>query len=218
MQRAQTRRVLLVGAPVFFKEITRRVVVALAISVIFQVIHIHYKPYEMTEHNFLAELAIAQITSTLMLINFQLVASTFPATFGFFCIVLNIMIVPLVIWFNARRLKRRKSVLDTFLVQRRISMRRKAHVRPDQATVQRSHLSTAREFFDPTHFSEYWKAGRNSKFEAFSASLKWMDDALIRPVSRDRWGQLLFTLEQLPLTTPAHADVRHGKCGAMHTN
>ena len=65
-------------------------------------------------------------------------------------------------------------------------------------------------FFDPSHFSEYWKAGHKSEYEVFCATLDWIDAALERPVSHDRWGQLLFTLEQLPLLSVANADVRHG--------
>ena len=51
-----------------------------------------------------------------------------------------------------------------------------------------------------------------------------MDAALERPVSHDRWGQILWTLEQLPLVSSANADVRHGAwrrsdhvCGCLRT-
>ena len=56
------------------------------------------------------------------------------------------------------------------------------------------------ELLDPSHFSEYWTAGLKSEYEVFCATLKWVDDALEGPVAHDRWAQILFTLEQLPLT------------------
>ena len=66
------------------------------------------------------------------------------------------------------------------------------------------------DLFDPSHFSEYWKAGQRSEYEVFSATLDWIDGALERPVSDDRWGRIVFTLEQLPLSSSDNADVRHG--------
>ena len=173
-----------------------RLMVALSISVFYLVIQHEYKPYTTAEHNFLAQLAGTQITATLLFIGVQS-ATSIPRIWGFVCIVLNVILVPLVAYFNARRLKRRKDVLHAFLVERK-----------DEHMANQ----TPSEFFDPSSFNEYWKAGVRSEFEVFGASFRWIDAALERPVSYDRWGQILYTLEHMPLSSSANADVRLGMC------
>ena len=187
---SQTRRVLLVGVPASIEMPAARLVVALCISVVFLVIQHEHKPYASAEHNSLAELGGAQITATLLFISMQS-AMSIPPVIGFLCIFLNVLAVPIVIRFNAKRLNRRKDILNVF-------------------SIEHSENETDREMFDPTHLSEYWKAGHESEYEVFSATFKWIDGALERPVSKPRWGKLLFTAEQLPLTSPDNADVRHG--------
>ena len=197
---------LLVGVPAMIELPTARLLAALSMSVIFLVVQFECKPYATAEHNVLAELAGAQITGTLLFISMQS-SMPIPQFAGFLCIVLNVMAIPLVICFNARRLKRRKDILDAFLrdheVVGKVQIEHPIGPKEEQT-------SAVNEFFDPLHFSEYWKAGQRSEHEVFCATLKWMDAALERPVSNERWGQLLFTLEQLPLTSSEDADVRHG--------
>ena len=190
----QTRRVLLVGVPALIELPSLRLVVGLGISVVFLVVQHEYKPHATAEHNFLAELAGAQITATLLFINMHTTGLSIPNALGFCCIVLNTVLLPLFMYFNARRLKRRKDILNAFLIEHEAGGER-------ERTVQ---------FFDPSHYNEYWKAGQKSEYEVFCATLDWIDAALERPVSHDRWGQLLWTLEQIPLMSVANADVRHG--------
>ena len=191
---SQTRRVLLVGVPASIEMPAARLVVALCISVVFLVIQHEHKPYASAEHNSLAELGGAQITATLLFISMQSAMSV-PPVIGFLCILLNVIAVPIVIRFNAKRLNRRKDILNVF---------------SSEHSEKHSENETDREMFDPTHLSEYWKAGHESEYEVFSATFKWIDGALERPVSKPRWGKLLFTVEQLPLTSPDNVDVRHG--------
>jgi hypothetical protein len=199
--------VLLVGVAALIELPSLRLVVALGISMVFLVIQHEYKPYATAEHNLLAELANAQITATLFFIAMHLTGLSIPRLLGFCCIVLNVVLLPLVMHFNARRLKRRSDILNTFLIE-----------------TARKRRPPAAQFFDPSQFSEYWKAGRKSEFEVFCATLDWIDSALERPVSNDRWGQILYTLEQLPLMSKTNADVRHGAwrdglitCGCLRT-
>jgi hypothetical protein len=178
-----------------------RLVVALSISMFFLVLQHEYKPYRTSEHNFLASLAGAQITVTLLFMSLYR-AVTMPRVFGFLCIVLNIILVPLALFFNVRRLKHRKDILNAFLIE---------HEAEEKKVRRPPLLAQTSDFFDPSCFSEYWKAGQKSEYEVFCATLDWVDTALSeRPVSYDRWGQLLFTLRQLPLMSSANADVRHG--------
>ena len=207
---------LLAGVPALIVMPSLRLVVALGISMIFLVIQHDYKPYATAEHNFLAELASAQITATLFFISMHTAGLSIPRLLGFCCIVLNVVLLPLVMYFNARRLKRRKDILNTFLSEHQLSNLKDAARsvrtsirREKQQKTLKKQLPTVK-FFDPSHFSEYWKAGHESEYEVFCATLDWIDAALERPVSHDRWGQLLFTLEQLPLLSVANADVRHG--------
>ena len=181
---------LLVGVPASIEMPAARLVVALCISVVFLVIQHEHKPYASAEHNSLAELGGAQISGTLLFISMQS-AMSIPPVVGFLCIALNVIAVPIVIWYNAKRLNRRKDILNAFSIENMEN-------EPD------------RGMFDPSHLSEYWQAGRESEYEVFRATFKWIDGALVRPVSKSRWGQLLFTAEQLPLTSPDNADVRHG--------
>ena len=198
---SQTRRVLLVGVPALVALPAARLLVALSISIVFLVIQCERKPYETSEHNALAELAGVQITATLIFVAMQS-AMSIPRIFGFLCIALNVTLIPMVLYFNARRLMRRKGVLGAFLIQHGV-----------EGTVTKKRAPVVSEFFDPLHFSEYWNSGHRSEYEVFSASLDWVDAALERPVSNDRWAQILFTLEQLPLSCLTNADVRHGKRG-----
>ena len=161
---SQSRRVLLVGVPALIELPTSRLVAALSISVIFLVIQNEHKPYTTVEHNQLASLAGAQITATLFFIVMQSTISVLR-DLGFLCIVLNIILLPLVIWFNARRLKRRKDVLNAFLVEHEVEG--KTGKRPSPT----KHASRVNDFSDPSHFSEYWKAGHRSEFEVFCATL-----------------------------------------------
>ena len=192
-----------------------RLAVSMIVSVIFLVIQIEHKPYATEEHNILAELAGAQITATLFFISVQSVWFI-PQFFGFLCIVLNVVLIPIAIYFNMRRLKRRKDILSAFLNHHEMD-RKDVNSVPTFSMVgevwkESRHATPGRvEFFDPSFFSEYWKAGHRSEFEVFCATLKWIDAALERPVSSERWGQLLFTLEQLPLTSSENADVRNGE-------
>ena len=192
---------LLVGVPALIEMPSLRLVVAMGISMVFLVTQHENKPYATTEHNFLAELASAQITATLFFISMHTAGLSIPRVLGFCCIVLNVVLLPLVMYFNARRLKRRKDVLNTFLSTNTRREKQQKRLTKQLPTV---------EFFDPSHFSEFWKADQKSEHEVFCATLDWIDAALERPVSHDRWGQLLFTLEQLPLLSVANADVRHG--------
>jgi hypothetical protein len=64
--------------------------------------------------------------------------------------------------------------------------------------------------FDATHFAEMWKSGPKTATIVFAADLKWVDTALAFPVTRKAHTQLMWTLEQLPLTDPAFTDVRLG--------
>ena len=130
----------------------------------FLVIQNEHKPYTTVEHNQLASLAGAQITATLFFIVMQSTISVLRVL-GFLCIVLNIILLPLVIWFNARRLKRRKDVLNAFLVEHEVEG--KTGKRPSPT----KHASRVNDFSDPSHFSEYWKAGHRSEFEVFCATL-----------------------------------------------
>jgi hypothetical protein len=234
---SQTRRVLLVGVPALIELPAARLSVALGISIIFLVIQHEHKPYDTAEHNALAELAGAQITATLLFIVMQSTISI-PQIFGFFCIVLNVILVPIVICFNVRRLTRRKDILNAFLVDKApgkvtkrgfsLSQQAPAVGGGDKAKNQAKKTSIREvfseywkgdqknrgiyDFFNPSYFREYWEAGHRSEYEVFCATLEWMDAALERPVSDDRWGQLLFTLEHLPLSSSENADVRHGAC------
>lgn len=130
-----------------------------------------------------------------------------------FCIFLDVIILPF-----GRRLKRRQDILNAFLIgheddflieneaEGKVTKKRRKTLKKQQTLFEM--ITT--DFFDPTHFRELWKAGRRSEFEVFCATLEWMDAALEHPVPIDRWAQLLFTLEQLPLMSSANADVRHG--------
>ena len=198
---------ILVAVPALNELPAARLVVASSISVVFLVIQNEYKPYATAEHNQLAALAGAQITGTLLFILMQSVM-TIPRVFGFLCIVLNIILLPLVVCFNARRLKRREDILNAFLVEHEVE-EKMIGARKRGVGLKRQATGLA-EFFDPSHFSEYWKAGQRSEYEVFCATLDWIDTALERPVSHGTWAQILFTLEQLPLTCTANADVRHG--------
>ena len=188
----------MVGAPVFFQKALPRLVVALAISVISQALHLHYRPYESAEHNTLAELAIVQLTSTLLLISFQSANSSVPRTVGFVCIVLNVAVIPLVIGYNVRRVRRRNAVLGSFLREQ------------EESAKVGSHASTGKGVFEPSHFKEVWQAGEKSEHQLFRAALDSIDIALERPVPNNRWGQILFTLENLPLTEEKHGDAAFG--------
>ena len=190
---------MLVGVPATIELPAARLVVALGISMFFLMIQNECKPFATAEHNILAELAGAQITVTLLFISMQLVIAV-PRVMVFLCVVLNVMAIPLAICFNMRRLTNRKDVLGAFLAKRK--------VRTTGTNIRQS--AALGEFFDPVQFNEYWKAGDRSEFELFSAALKWMDAALERPVSQDRWGELLFALEQMPLASSSNVDVRHG--------
>ena len=194
---------MMVGVPALIELPAARLVVALGISVVFLVIKNEYKPYATAEHNQLAALASAQITVTLFFIAMQL-AISIPRVLGFLCIVLNVILLPVVLCFNARRLKRRKGVLNAFLTEREVEGNKIRRNSTKGLGVETG------EVFNPLHFSEYWKAGHRSSYEVFCATLDWIDAALERPVSYDRWAQLLFTLELLPLMSSANADVRHG--------
>ena len=158
----------------------------------------------------LAKLAGAQITATLFCMSLYSAAGiTIPRIFGFFCIFLNVITLPLVIYFNVRRLKRRKDILAAFLIEHEVEG--KVAGGPTMR-----HSNGLGDYFDPSYFREYWNAGHRSEHEVFCATLEWIDAALERPVSRDRWAQILFTLEQLPLETSANnADVRHGARGSI---
>ena len=191
------RRVLLVGVPVFFERSDIRVVVASMISMLFLAIHEKKTPYRQKEHNFLAGLGCTQVTVTLMIISLS--AAGFPVSgmVGFLCIVLNVLSVPLTIWFNTRRLLRRKRILAAFLLEHENETNKKG----DNET----------QFFDPHDFVEAWRAGRRSEHELFDAALSWIDSALTRPVSHDRWDKILFLVEQLPMLDLTHGDARFGE-------
>ena len=66
---SQSRRVLLVGIPALVELTNARLMVALSISIFSLVLQHEYKPYATAEDNFLASLAGAQITVTLLLIS-----------------------------------------------------------------------------------------------------------------------------------------------------
>ena len=197
---------MLVGVPSLVEMPAARLAAALSISMVFLVVQNEQKPYATAEHNFLASFAGSQITATLLFIVMKTVVSV-PRVFGFVCIFLNIILLPLVICFNARRLKRRRDLLNAlFLVEHEVDKKTTKEKRP---RLKRPNAGLG-EFFDPTHFQEVRKAGKKSEFEVYGATFEWIGAALERPISRDRWVQLLFTLEQLPLSTSEYADVRHG--------
>ena len=202
---SQTRRVMLVGVPALVEKPAARLVFALSILIVFLVVQNERKPYMTAEHNLLASLAGSQITATLLFIVMNM-AIPVPRVFGFFCIFLNVILLPLVICFNAKRLKRRKDILNAFLIEREVDEKatKKRRSTPERQAAEPS------EFFNATYFLELWKAGKKSEFEVFCATLDWIYAALERPVAPGRWGQLLFTLEQPPLASLANADVRHG--------
>ena len=203
---SQSRRVLLVGIPALVELTTARLMVALSISIFFLVLQHEHKPYATAEYNFLASLAGAQITATLLLISVQ-TTMPIPRIFGFLCVVLNVILLPLALCFNARRLRRRKDILNMFLLEHELE--RKVTEKGRVSLKKQASIATS-DLFDPSHFSEYWKAGQRSEYEVFSATLDWIDGALERPVSDNRWGRIVFTLEQLPLSSSENADVRHG--------
>ena len=205
---------LLVGVPALIELPTARLLAALSISVIFLVVQHERKPYATAENNALASLAAAQITATLLFICIQSTVSV-PRVLGFLCIFLNVVLVPLTLWFNARRIKRRRAVLSTLVFRTSFKLKKKSTTNKistlaTMSAKQTSFKSIVSVFFDPSHFSEYWKAGTSSEYELFCATLEWINFALQRPVTVDCWGQILYTLEQLPLTSSANADVRHG--------
>ena len=222
---SQTRRVLLVGVPALIELPSLRLVVALGVSVVYLVIQHEYKPYATAEYNFLASLAGAQITATLLFISMHASGLSIPRALGFLCIGLNVILLPLCVYFNARRLRRRANVLNAFMLEHKVENRlpklaslknaaltfqtTKRRQRP-QPQLKRCKTSAMTELLDPSNFSQYWTAGLKSEYEIFCATLKWVDDALQGPVAHDRWAQILFILEQLPLTCTANADVRHG--------
>ena len=187
----------LVGLPTLFQRAAVRVVVALIVSIFFGALQLIYQPYQHTEHNTLAGLASAQISGTLLLIALQAVGLELAPVLGFVCIMLNVITVPLVVAFNARRVKHRKEILAAFLVER------------EQAQHEETEKHPAR-FFNASHFIEFRQAGKKSEFAVFSALFQWMDAALTHPVQEDRWGQILFALENLPLEDPAYGDAQFG--------
>ena len=182
---------------------------------IFLAVQCEHKPYATAEHNALAELAGAQITATLLFICIQSTVSV-PRILSFMVVVLNVILVPLTLWFNARRLQRRRAVLSALVFRRTAAKHknkfttRRVSIQAAITAEQMSFSSLVSDFFDPSHFSEYWRAGTSSEYELFCATMDWIDHELERPVSHDRWGQILYTLEQLPLLSLANADVRHG--------
>ena len=203
---------LLVGAPALIDLPSLRIATALAISVVYLLVQNEYKPYMTVEHNFLAELGGAQITGTLLFISLFTAGMPVPRVLGFLCIVLNVILIPIAVYFNAKRLKRRNDILNAFLVKHEVEATRVARQRP--AMVRQNAGLSLGEFFDHSHFSEYWRAGHRSSYEVFCATLEWIDAALERPVLLGRWRQILFTLQQLPLESSVVADVRHGACGS----
>jgi hypothetical protein len=175
--------------------------VSLVISVFFLAIQIEYKPYGSVEHNKLATLACTQITATLLMIALQAVGLPVSNAVAVLCILLNVVIVPLVIVFNARRLKRRGKVFSALS---------RANEAPE-GTEDGHQVHHQTQFFDPEYFKEAWKAGKKSERAVFMAALRWIDVALERPVSRHCWAQILFVIEQLPLLDLARGDAQYGK-------
>ena len=126
----KTRRILLVGISALVEVPGARLVAALSISTAFLVVQNEHKPYATAEHNFLASLAASQITTTLLFIVMEMVISV-PRVFGLFCIFLNFVLLPLVISFNARRLKRRKDLFTAlFMVEREVDEKTTKEQRP----------------------------------------------------------------------------------------
>ena len=197
------RRVLLVGAPVFFQRPAIRALVALIISVFFLALQIEYKPYASVEHNRLATLACTQITATLLMIALQAAGLPNSEGVGVLCILLNIVLVPVVLIFNARRLKRRRKIFAALSLASGAELTRGVGYSGDPGADQT-------QFLNPLYFEEAWKAGKKSERDVFTAALSWIDVALERPVSHHRWEQILFMLEQLPLTDSAHGGVQYG--------
>ena len=200
------RRVLLVGAPVFFQRTAVRTSVALVISIFFLAIQIEYKPYGSAEHNWLAMMACIQITVTLSMILSHAVGLSISGGVGAVCILLNVIIVPLVIFFNTRRLKHRSEVFAA------LSLARDTEEKHGQKY--NVGVPEGEQFLNPSYFKEAWKAGKKSERAVFTAALEWIDAALERPVSHQQWGKILFVLEQLPLTNSARGDPQYG---TLHT-
>ena len=169
---------MLVGVPAVVEMPAARLMVALSISIVFLVVQNERKPYATAEHNFLASLAGSQITATLLFIVMKMVMPV-PRVFGFFCIFLNVILLPLVICFNAKRLKRRKDILSAFLVERGVGEKA---TKKRQPTLQRQAAGRA-EFFNRTHFRELRKAGKRSEFEVFLCHFR-MDRRCARAPSR----------------------------------
>ena len=169
------------------------------ISVFFLAIQIEYKPYDSAEHNWIATLACTQITVTLLMVALQATGLPISIAVAFFCILFNVVIVPLVLVFNARRLKCRHQVLSA------LSLQRVANEEPSHQDVDQM------QSLNPSDLEEAWKAGKKSELEIFTAALEWIDVALERPVDHHRWEQILFLLEQMPLMDSAHGDARYGE-------
>ena len=216
----QPRRILLVGAPLFFQYTSVRVVAALAISAFFLTVQIEYQPYQKAEHGVLSKLTDAQITLTLLLVAMQSAGMTISPVAGFVCVVLNLVSIPLVAIFNARRLDYRKRVFAMLLStdqKSEMMIRRPAASKHGDVAWSSGRLGDAGpseddgKFIDLSSFRDIWQAGRKSKKDIFSAVLEWMDHTLQDPpISEARWTKLLLLLKELPLNDTRHGDIRFG--------
>ena len=187
----------------FFQRPAVRLLVALIISVFFLAVQIEYKPYDSAEHNWLATLGCTQITVTLLMVALQAAGLPISSAVAFLCILLNVAIVPLILGFNARRLKRRNEVLSALSLAR---VANEESVRNKDGYQDVDQIQS----LNPSYFEEVWKAGIQSERELFTAVLGWIDIALEHPVNQHRWEQILFLLEQMPLMDSARGDARYG--------
>ena len=188
----------------FFQRPAVRTLVALIISVFFLAIQIEYKPYGSAEHNKVATLACTQITVTLLMVALPVVGLPLSDGVGVLCILLNVVIVPLVLLYNARRLKHRSEVFSA------LSLAHGTSGEPWDTDKDGNQEADQIQFLNTSHFMEAWKAGKKSERAVFTAALRWIDIALERPVSHHRWAQILFVLEQLPLLDPARGGAQYG--------
>ena len=214
MRISQLRRVLLVGMPAICQSTSQRLIVALTISVFFLVLQHEKKPYLKPEHNFLASLASAQITSTLLLLSMRAAEINLGPFVSFLCIMLNVIAMPIIAFLNLRRLKRRQQVFNALKghTSKKVQGAVAKSAQKSLAVVEKQDGQQP-AMPNPEHFKELWKSGRKTEYVAFCAAFEWLDYKMEFPVTDEDWQEIVCIVEQMPMVDPAYGDVRYGTFG-----
>ena len=198
------RRCALTGLLVFF-PVQSRVVFAAVMAIFFHALQRVFQPYAVSSNNVLAELANFSIAMILLVLIVASSGILHDAVVSALCIVLTMVVIPTVLFYQIANARYRKNVLRRFVVTK-LQDGPKMQAPPDDDQIVHSPMhdaersTTTQPIVNVEHFMQVFDCGEHSKRLLLIQLFEWVSEyTLTQPITFAKRRQLLDVMQLPPM-------------------